>query len=74
MTTETRIKTNGKRMDANERMTGVKIIQKAPLQRDKFKMTLIVVVILTKVRIVSCLMDKADPDFHQDDVFSNLVI
>jgi len=40
-------------MDTNERMTGVKIIQKAPPQRDKFKMTLIVAVILTKVRIRS---------------------
>jgi len=25
-------------------------------------------------RIVSCLVDKADPDFHQDDVFNNLAI
>jgi len=34
-------------------------------------MTLIVAVILTKVRIVSCLVDKTDPDFHQDDKLGN---
>ncbi len=47
-------------MNANERIIGIKRNSKFKSQNSIRQLA---------DRIVSCLVDKADPDFHQDDDF-----